>query len=298
MPVSAISRRLQWFLIRTPWRGWAKARLAAASAKEVAQRKAAFAKIDLEPEQEKVIASLRKHGFADATALLDRSLLEDASATLPAKIGRTADRGNQSKLNEDKTFWDHLLDEDADAEGRQSSSSPFVQIASSEQILAIVASYFEDAPLLDYVHLVHSRHSPGPFKVSQMWHRDYDDEKLLKLFVYFTDCETAEDGPFTFVPAEESSAVGFTLRSHLTDEEFSAASGGAQPKMMKGPRFSAFFVDTGRCFHMGSRVSEGHERILYIATFTTFPKFNRRPSTFFRVDDAVSERQKVALTYG
>ena len=296
MALAPLARRINWLLIRTPWRSYTKARRRARVGDAVEARRAAFASVALDAAQEAVLRDLRQNGYADASGVVDRAQIEAAYQSVLAKMG-SGSTDEAHRLNPNKDFWNHLLEADADEAGRQPSDSPFVKIAVGERVLALVAKYFKDAPLLDYVHLVHSRHKPGPFKVSQLWHRDYDDEKLLKLFIYFTDCESDEDGPFTFLPAAASRKVGFRLHSHLTDETIAAAVGDNAVQAMKGPRFSAFFVDTGRCYHMGSRVAEGHERVLYVATFATYPKFNGRPATHFAVDGAASERQRVALTY-
>lgn len=291
-----ISNRLRWLLIRSPYRNLVKAlrRLRASAA--VRNRRAAFAELSLDSDQEQAVESLRLTGYADASAVVERALLEAAEQAARGKV-YDEDRPGRERLNPDKDFWEHLLDEDADATGRQPSDSPFVQLAASERVLALVSAYFADAPLVDYVHLLYSTHRPGPLKVSQLWHRDYDDAKVLKLFVYLSDCETDEDGPFTFLPAPASRSIGFSLHSHRPDAAMGEDMLKKHIRTIKGPRLSAFLVDTGRCYHMGSRVAPGHDRLLYVATFTTFPKFNGRPAARFHITSPVSERQRVALTY-
>jgi hypothetical protein len=197
--------------------------------------------------------------------------------------------------NPDKDYWTRLLDEDLDEAGRQPSDSPFVRLAIDEAVLRIVSAYFSDAPYLDYIYLLHSKHSPGPLRVSQLWHRDYDDTKLLKLMVYLTDCETPEDGPFTILPAALSRDVGFTLHSHRTDAELGLERS-ARGKPFYGKKLTAFMVDTGRCYHMGSRVAEGHERLLYMAAYVTLPKYTGGPTMTYRLSGRETPMQQSALT--
>ena len=41
-----------------------------------------------------------------------------------------------------------------------------------------------------------------PRRVSQHWHRDYDDRHLLKVFIYLVDVDD-DTGPFEFIPGSE-----------------------------------------------------------------------------------------------
>ncbi len=288
--------RLHWFLVRTPYKDLVKAAQRLRARGAVRQRRRAFGEVDLDAAQRDALQSLRRYGYADANALVDHAALEAAYATAQRKV-REEGLTETNRLNAGKDFWERLLDEDLDDEGRQPAASPFVQIAIDERVLGVVAAYFEDAPLLDYVYLLHSSHKPGPFKVSQLWHKDYDDTAVLKLFAYFTDCETDEDGQFTFLPADISRQATFSLHSHRPDDALGIPDVHSHARAMKAPKLSAFFVDTSRCYHMGSRVAPGHERLLYMGAFTTFPKYNGRPTNRFALNAPVSERQRVALTY-
>ncbi|HEU5067770.1 MAG TPA: hypothetical protein VFT61_06260 [Sphingomicrobium sp.] len=201
------------------------------------------------------------------------------------------------RLNQDKNYWERLLDEDMVDGGRQPSESPFVQLAVHEPVLRIAAGYFRDAPLLDYVYLLHSTFKPGPYRVSQLWHKDYDDTRILKLFVYLTDCENDADGPFTFLPADISRKIGFSLHSHRSDEALGIKDLDKAAISWRSKKLSAFLVDTSRCYHMGSRVQDGHERLLYMAAYATYPKYNGRPTVRFRLDGTESPIQRIALSY-
>ena len=52
------------------------------------------------------------------------------------------------------------------------------------------------------------------------------------------------------------------------------------------PRLSAFAVETSRCLHMGSRVAQGHERLLFTATYTTAPRVFGSGNGFAPVDSS------------
>ncbi|MXO63107.1 hypothetical protein [Qipengyuania oceanensis] len=294
--IANLRNRVSWFITRTPYRHARKAAARHRARAAVHRRRESFAGRDLDEDQRSVVETLRRTGSADASAIVDQALLR---AAYDAAVGKLASGVREdNRLNPEKDFWDRLLDEDLNEAGHQSADSPFVQLAIAERILAVVSAYFDDAPLLDYVYLLHSSHRPGPLRVSQLWHKDYDDTAVLKLFVYFTDCEDDADGPFTYLPADISAKVPFGLNSHRHDSKVLTNGVERYVSAWKGKMLSARFVDTTRCYHMGSRVSPGHERLLYMAAFTSYPKFNGRQTTTFELTGDLSECQRVALTYG
>jgi hypothetical protein len=96
---------------------------------------------------------------------------------------------------------------------------------------------------------------------------------MLKLFFYLSDVQTVEDGPFTLLPKEARNRIqnSFFPR-HLPDEEVNSQYPLSQAVQIKGRKFSAFLVDTSVCYHMGSRVSAGHSRLMSTTLFVTLPK--------------------------
>lgn len=295
MIASELLGRANWFLTRTPYRHLRKAALRLANRRTVTGRRRALPPPALGERERRIVDALRAHGYADLAGVLPQDAL---NAVYDATVSKVASgQGEEKRLNPDKNYWERLLDEDLDAEGRQPAESPFVQLAIDDTALRIAAAYFDEAPLLDYVYLLHSSHRPGPFRVSQLWHKDYDDTQLLKLFVYLTDCEDLADGPFTFLPADISKRIGFSLHSHRSDDDMKLPDIADKAIAYRGKKLSAFMVDTSRCYHMGSRVAEGHQRLLYMAAYSTFPKFNGRATVRFRPTGAETELQRIALTY-
>jgi len=98
------------------------------------------------------------------------------------------------------------------------------------------------------------------WKASQLYHRDWEDDRNVKVFVLLRDVEK-KHGPFTFINAEESqkitNAMGYVNnRSHRkTDEEVYNIYAGA-PILFTGKAGSTIMVDTCRCFHYGGRTLE------------------------------------------
>jgi hypothetical protein len=206
-------------------------------------------------------------------------------------------RANSEELHEitrNKNFWVRLLDEDM-VNGTLAIDSPFVEMALQPEIVSIVSHAFGELPRLDYVLLTLSKSTNDELSYSQLWHRDHDDTRVIKFFVYLTDVQDSKDGPFTFIPASHSDKLGYRLRSHQTDEQIAKRIPPEAIVEMKAPCLSAFIVDTSRCLHMGSRLSYGHQRLLYTATFISAPRIYPEPPPRFRLCGSESDLLKLLL---
>lgn len=182
-----------------------------------------------------------------------------------------------------KAFWSRLLDEDL-VEGRMPAETAFTRFALQPRLLGMLAETLGTLPLLDYVLLTLSRPAAGELSQSQLWHRDHDDIRTIKLFVYLTDVNSAADGPFSFLPGPVSDRVGSLGRSHSPDMRLFERTDRSEMERIIAPRLSVFAVETSRCLHMGSRVAEGHERLLFTATYTTAPRVFGSGNAFASVD--------------
>lgn len=158
-------------------------------------------------------------------------------------------------------------------DGRLSADNIFVQYALQPAVVNVIASALGEIPWLDYVLLSYSQHTGEELKSSQLWHRDHDDVRVVKLFSYLTDVEEDGDGPFTFLPRQSTDKFGYPLLgSHFPDDQVFEKVPRGDVKVMKAPCLASFMVDTAKCLHMGSRMAPGHGRLLYTATFFAFPR--------------------------
>ena len=238
-------------------------------------------------------------GHVDLTPIIDPQLLEDVIRAGRAKMDR-ADRiiTEAPAGTSAKAFWDRLLDDEL-VDGRLPASSPFARFALQPRLLALLTRAMGGLPQLDYVLLTLSHPTDAPLAQSQLWHRDHDDTRTIKVFAYLTDVSGAEDGPFTFIPGPASDRVGFTLRSHLPDERMFSRIPRIAASSIIAPAGSVFAVETSRCLHMGSRVTPGHRRLLYTATYTSFPKLiGKPPRGFALVGTDASEIERAVLAPG
>lgn len=269
--MAKVISRIIWQLNRSPLRKFIKSIVRLINIGAVRERAALARELQKIPGLDDAAEQLKVQGYCIVTDLVDRELLQ-RMATLAAERLANAESAAQNQSQTSKPFWVRLLDEEME-DGKIRVSSPYIRFAIQPSVIQIVSRVLGQIPRLDYVLLTLSRYSSKSFEKSQLWHRDHDDVQVIKLFAYLTDVRDLNDGPFTFIPATASAALGYSLRSHRSDEEVFGAGRitVSDVKSLTAPALSVFMVDTARCLHMGSRLSEGHQRLLYTATFTTVP---------------------------
>jgi hypothetical protein len=287
-------QRVRWHVNRTPLARLIKFVRRLPMRREINARRALLSELASTSVIKKHAAELREQGYSIVTEIIDPVRMAALAKAGEDKLVRA----HATPIRQDAThkdFWVRLLDEDKQ-DGMLPVDNPFVKFALQPEILAIAGHAFGELPRLDYVLLTLSRSANTEFNYSQLWHRDYDDTRVIKLFVYLTDVRNEEDGPFTFIPGPVSDRMGFRVRSHQTDAEISTVIPLTAAQAIKGPKLSAFMVDTARCLHMGSRVSQGHERLLYTATFISIPRLYPEPPPCFRLGGSESALIKGVLT--
>lgn len=211
---------------------------------------------------------LARTGFSQAR--LDPVALQallQAWAALDAAAERAGTRGAQ-KRNTGKAFFRERLDEEALAR-----HPAFVDMALSLPVLASAAAAMGQVPHFESVDIIESIPGTGAAAASQLWHYDVNDERIVKLFVYLEDCGP-ENGPFTFIEAGPSQRVTSAVGHYVPDEAISQHVPASQWRTVEGPAGTAFLIDTGRCYHFGSRCTS--RRVAFIATYSSGLKFMPR----------------------
>ena len=166
-----------------------------------------------------------------------------------------------------KAFFSQLFTtEDYDLDG------PIMRFALEERLLNTIAQYVGSAPYLQSVELLYSRPVSGPPKASQLWHRDRQDNKIVKVFVYCLDVGS-ENGPFTFIPKSFGKNVPERLYHYISDDTMQKYVDDSAIKVLEGPAGSTLLVDTYGCYHKGSNCKEPRlAAILYFDTGFGFQK--------------------------
>jgi hypothetical protein len=292
-PRLSFFRRALWHLNRTQVKWLMKTLVSAVRYQDKLARRAA-AKANVVDEGPGARAKeLRKNGYSMITDLVDAPLLHELQRISLERVRRAGEL-SKSQLMKHKSFWIRLLDEDL-SNGAFDCDSIFVRFALQRNVVGLLTSYLGELPQLTDVLLTYSTPSDDALAYSQLWHRDYDDVRTLKVFAYLTDVTDVADGPFTYLPGSHSDKVGFTLRSHLSDAKFFERAPRDGVEQVRAPRFSVFLCETSRCYHMGSRVAPGHSRLMYTATFISSPSVYPAGPARFRASRALSADERLLL---
>ena len=289
-------KRILWQINRSPLRFSIKWLLRLFCIDEIKHRKELAKKTHQNATSLRYASQLASDGYAVITDLVDTKLLAEVNDSAQKKV-EVAERASGNQALRHKAFWIRLLDEDMQ-DGKLPISSPYVQFATQPAIIQILAKAFGEIPRLDYVLLTLSHHSEKELSYSQLWHKDHDDVRVIKLFVYLSDVKNDSDGPFTFIPAQISDKYGYSLKSHRPDDKIFDC-GIANPDAAKkviAPALSVFMVETSRCLHMGSRLAPSHTRLLYTATYTTIPcMFPNRKNNFIKDIELKDSAERMLL---
>lgn len=241
-----------------------------------------------------LLAKLNNDGYVDISSLHSSSLLQQLQDYVSPKMQRSQDVAKEQVVHT-KDFWIRLSDEDYQ---KMDATNPMIQLALQNSVLELIGSYLGQIPYLEYVLLTLSQHTPGPLKSSQLWHHDHDNHRMVKMFVYLTDCVEDGDGPFTLLPKPASNKIKNSFfHKHLRDEEVYGQVGENQVIKMRGKKLTSFICDTHQCYHMGSRLGAGHHRLLYTALFIALPSaYPDKNKQKISIGDAqLNEIQKTAL---
>jgi hypothetical protein len=263
--------RVIWHVNRSPLRYAVKTGYSALQLSEKRERRRQAQLLDVSAAERAKAGDLNRDGYAIVTDLMDASVQDEFAQAGRTRLDNIEAAESKQTLTW-KKFWVRLLDAEME-DGRLDANNVFVRYALQPAVINIIATALGEIPWLDYVLLSYSRYTGEEFQSSQLWHRDHDDVRVIKLFSYLTDVETDGDGPFTFLPRQSTDKFGYPLLgSHFPDERVFQKVPRGDIKVMKAPRRTSFMVDTAKCLHMGSRMEPGHGRLLYTATFFAFPQ--------------------------
>jgi hypothetical protein len=174
-----------------------------------------------------------------------------------------------------------------------------------ERLLAIVAAYI-GMPVAYRGLTVRRDVFGGPKSDTRMWHRDNEDNRILKIIVYLNDIDQ-NGGPFEFVPADRTPAiwrVPIVESSRVADAEMARLVPAGAWRPCTGPRGTAVFVDTCRVYHRGRIARDEDRRTLFycynsqrpLSPQWCGPLFDRE--AFLATAPSLSEAQRAALQFG
>jgi hypothetical protein len=160
----------------------------------------------LDDTQRRVVQELHDNGFSLLSA--DRlfppetwQAVQDEGADFVAatRAGLEGD-GGELRRRAGKDF----LVRKYDMGGVVSLDNPWLSACIGRRLLDIASEYLQLWSKLEYIDMWYSLPvgEGAERRASQIWHRDFDDSHLLKVFLYLSDVD-AGSGPFEYVPGSQ-----------------------------------------------------------------------------------------------
>ena len=160
-------------------------------------------------------------------------------------------------------------------EVRLGLDDPWFRTAASHRLLDIANAYLEMWSKLEYVDVWYSVPQPADAEriSSQRWHRDYNDQHLLKVFLYLVDVDDAM-GPFQYVPGSQPGGPYADVwpweplgQNYPTEQELEALIPSSSVRAFTAPAGTLIFCNTAG-FHRGG-FSTTSPRVLATATYSS-----------------------------
>lgn len=226
----AAQRICTWHVLRTP--------LSRLIAKRRPQRKLVNA--NSRRTMEHIVRTLEQEGyflmpeFADAATVqrihkhLEGALLTERFG--PRRSGFTIDTVPEN-VHVAEYATDHLL-----------RSSDIVALMCNQTLIDIATLYLGCKPTISNVSVWWSLPADGTAQEAENYHRDVDDWRFLKFFLYLTDV-TDTSGPHRYVAGSHRSS-SFLMIRRLTDSQVETTFGKNRCLSMTGSAGDAFLEDT------------------------------------------------------
>ena len=282
------------------------------------RRKLAEHRPALDGKQQEVIGGLEEKGlsivplsefFPDADGELWAKLrargddfIERVEAERAKRAAKEAKKGRKKGLGK----GDYIMRLLGKGVPTLPADDPWLQLGISDHMLDVVNSYFGLWSKLTYVDLWYTPPAaPGVERVSsQRWHRDYNDERLVKVFIYLTDVDE-DTGPLEFVlgstPNGEYGNV-WPWRPVSNDlyppqDEFDRQIPRSAHVTLTAPEGSMIFCNTSG-FHRGGYATGDRPRVMAVYNYSSPASLAALTLRNFDADvsgDGLSEQAAFAL---
>lgn len=171
--------------------------------------------------------------------------------------------------------------------GKLSLDDSIIKLSLDSDIISIISNYMGHVPILYNCSIWHSIKVFTEFNESQLFHCDWEDINNIKIFINLSDI-TTNDGPLTLIPADISQSIRDTINYtygpgdaayRVRDDIMEKYCSSDKYFVATGPKSTVTFIDTCRCFHYGSRVSNslGKAREVLVIQYLSPAAINLRP---------------------
>ena len=179
-----------------------------------------------------------------------------------------------------------------------SAADPLLRLALDEQLLEIVSAYLGLWPCLHSVGAWLNYPTNAPPELSQLWHRDPGDLKLVKVFIYLNDVDE-QRGPFTYIPGthpfghRNADAHRLEHKKRVADEHMIRLFPRESWRVCTGPQRTMILADTVG-YHRGGKPNIG-QRVVITFTYTSGTPVTRRTLWLREMPKWVSPIQRYAV---
>jgi hypothetical protein len=182
---------------------------------------------------------------------------------------------------------------------------PWFRACASRRMLDVANAYVGLWSKLEYVDLWYSRPQPESADrvSSQRWHRDFNDRRLVKTFLYLVDVDEGA-GPFQYVPGSAPGGSRGDLwpwrplgQNYPPEDELEQKIAADGARVFTGPKGTLLFCNTAG-FHRGGFAKE-KPRVLATATYSSpasLAALTERSYRFSGSLEAVDAPTRFALT--
>ena len=217
----------------------------------------------------------------------DAFLTEDGRGALREATSRILERGRSEEVEavvtgaasvpeRQKEFLVHL----ASYPDGMPADDPLLKVALDRKLLEIVSSYLGLWPCLHSVGAWLNYPTGAPAQISQLWHRDPEDLRLIKVFIYLADVDD-RCGPFTYIPRthpfgeEAVRAQKLEKKKRVPDDRMNRVFPPESWRVCTGPAGTMILADT-LGYHRDGKPTAGR-RILITFTYTSGTPMTDRP---------------------
>jgi len=178
-------------------------------------------------------------------------------------------------------------------------ANPFLKLALDSAVINIIGSYMQMYSRFFHMTLrVTTPMEEGDEAIhSQRWHRDPEDKRMCKLFIYLNDVDK-ESGPFMYIPGSRHDLMWGSLFPQRSTSgryprpgEVEHAIPKEAVKVCTGQAGTMIFCDTSG-LHKGG-YSTAKERIMFTAAYRS--KASPSPTRFCYADNHENQLEKESL---
>jgi ectoine hydroxylase-related dioxygenase (phytanoyl-CoA dioxygenase family) len=232
----------------------------------------------LDDVQRRILADVEANGFALARfdeLFPDAEDWQELEAMRDRFVAETeadlAKGGEHVRVRAGKEFVVRLHSYDV----KLGLDDPWFRAAASHRLLDLANTYLGMWSKLEYVDVWYSvpQLADAERISSQRWHRDYNDQHLLKVFLYLVDVDESM-GPFQYVPDSQPGGRYADAwpweplgKNYPTEEELEALIPSSSVRAFTAPKGTLIFCNTAG-FHRGG-FSTTSPRVLATATYSS-----------------------------